>query len=110
MNQCILFALARESWPFLRRFPSRQRLAISSFPVWVCDPPDGCLHVVETGIGRQRCLKALAELWVSGLLNGKRIIGAGFAGALAEGWHVGDVLLPREVIDEQGHCWPTSQE
>lgn len=105
MDWCILFALARESRPFLRRFPERQRIAVGKLRAWKCR--EG-LHVVETGIGRERSAHALRELLTSGFLNGCGVVSAGFAGALAEGWRAGDVVLADEVCDEQGRSWPAA--
>lgn len=107
MNVCLLFALARESRPFLRQAPAVQPLAGAPFRAWTCNSSDRTLCIAETGVGGERCLQALRWLLEHGMTPRTTVIGAGFAGALTEGWRVGDVLLAHEVIDEQGRCWQT---
>src|SRR5205809_87235 len=101
MHPCVLFALRRESAPFLRRFGVRRRLRPAPLPAWLCGPPSSQQLVVETGAGPERCLSALRWLTASPLRS-QLVISAGFAGALVDDWHVGDVLLADEVTDEAG--------
>jgi adenosylhomocysteine nucleosidase len=104
MSRCILFALHREAAPFLRRVPSLVRLRSAPCRAWQGD----ALVILETGVGEERCLAALRWLLDSHLPRPQEVISAGFAGALAEGWRVGDVLLADEIIDLQGQRWNTA--
>jgi adenosylhomocysteine nucleosidase len=101
VDTCTLFALQRESAPFLRRFTVRRRLRPAPLPAWLCGPPASPQLVVETGAGPERCLAALRWLTTSPL-RPRLVIWAGFAGALVDDWRVGDVLFADEVTDSRG--------
>src|SRR5262249_39815846 len=100
---CLLFALRRESAPFLRRFLKR-RIRNAPTPAWELDN----LLVVETGMGVERSLAAMR--WIVEHHAPEVVISAGFAGALEDGWRVGDVLVAREVIDTQARTWAASPD
>jgi adenosylhomocysteine nucleosidase len=107
MYPCILFALRRESAPFLRRFPSRRLVQGAPCPAWLCGESPSRVLVLETGVGASACLEAVhwlteTHLPEQELLQPDCVLCAGFAGALLEGWHVGDVLFAEEVTDPQG--------
>jgi uridine phosphorylase len=111
---CIIFPLRREALPFRRRL--RPNLPVSGVPCHarLCGPPSGVVLVVETGIGRWPTEAALNWLLGGPLLIGDAhyrpqfVISAGFCGALADGYHVGDVLLATEVSDISGRVWKTT--
>ena len=111
MYPCILFALNREAQPFYRRFRTRRRLAGAPCPAWLCGDSLGRVVVLESGVGAERCEAALHWLTDShlpdeGFLQPLLLCAAGFAGALQEDWHVGDILLASEVVGEDGGSWP----
>lgn len=111
MYPCLLFALNREAQPFYRHYRTRRRLVGAPCPAWLCGDPLGRVLVLETGVGAARCetaLRWLTETYLpgEGLLPPPLLIAAGFAGALQNNWHVGDVLLASEVVDLSGRCWP----
>src|SRR5947208_2118695 len=83
---CILFAMRRESAPFRRAFPHTLTL--------------------ETGIGQANVAGALDGLLAR--FQPKLLLFAGFAGALTDALHVGDVLFVDEVLDMHGQLWPTT--
>ncbi len=108
-HPCILFALRRESGPFRREFPPRQ--AFSGAPCWAqfCGP----VLIVETGVGQTNVAHAVDWLLAKPKFDGvpfepKLLIFAGFAGALTEALHVGDIVLADEVVDTHGNCWRTT--
>jgi len=74
----------------------------------MCNPPEQRICIAETGVGQEHCQQALSWLKEHGMSRETQVIGAGFAGALAPGWSVGDIILAREVIDEQSRRWPTT--
>ena len=101
MNTCLLFALRRESAPFLRLLPRRTPVSPAPCPAW----QHQSLLILETGVGQKRCLTALRWLCESGLPHPQEVISAGFAGALEDGRQIGDVLVAAEIIDGQGRRW-----
>jgi adenosylhomocysteine nucleosidase len=111
-DPCILFALGRESSGFRREFRPQQRFPGAPCPAWFCGPPWLTVLVLETGVGAARTRTALEWVLDRPLLGNvpyqpKVVLSAGFAGALQEGYKVGDVLLATEVADEAGNVWPT---
>ncbi len=110
MYPCTLFALHREARPFLSRFSRRERLVSAPCPAWLCGESLGRVIVLETGVGPRRRARAfdwLLDCWLSerGLLQPLCVLSAGFAGALADGWKVGDVLVASEVVGTRGEAW-----
>src|SRR4051794_19545417 len=112
-DPCVLFALARESAPFLREFPPNQRFAGAPCRARFCGPAWLSVLVVETGMGAERVTAALEWLLSRPKLGDvpyrpKVVIAAGFAGALQETFVVGDVLLATDVVDADGNAWPAT--
>ena len=112
-DPCILFALRRESGPFRRAFPPRQ--AFPGAPCWAhfCGPVRSQVLIVETGVGQANVARALDWLLSKPMFDGlpyepKRLAFAGFAGALSDALHIGDIVLADEVIDEHGQSWRTT--
>jgi nucleoside phosphorylase len=110
MYRCILFALHREAQPFLARLAIRRQVPGAPCPAWLCETSLPHILVLETGVGSARCLEALrwlthTHLPGQGLPHPKFVLYAGFAGGLAEGWKVGDVLLAEYVVDQHGGVW-----
>jgi adenosylhomocysteine nucleosidase len=112
-DPCILFALRRESAPFCRQF--RPRHAFPGSPCWAhfCGPASRSILVVETGVGQANVARVLDWLLARPKFDGvpyepRLIVFAGFAGALADGLHVGDIVLAEEVVDERGQSWRTT--
>ena len=114
-DPCILFALRRESAVFQREFRPHQTFPGS--PCWArfCGPAWLSVLVVETGVGETAVGRALDWLLAKPKLDNvpyepKLIVCAGFAGALSDALHVGDIVLAEEVVDEQGQSqrptWP----
>jgi adenosylhomocysteine nucleosidase len=112
-DPCILFALRRESAPFRREFRPRQ--AFPGSPCWArfCGPAWRSVLVVETGVGQAKVARVLDWLLTKPSFDGvpyepRLIVFAGFAGALTDGLHVGDVVLADEVVEAHGHSWRTT--
>src|SRR6267154_602960 len=88
-----LFALRRESAPFVRRL----RL-LHHFPDAPCPAvlyADSIL-VLETGVGPARA--QVAARWLLDNHRPTLVIAAGFAGALTPRLRVGDVMVASEVV------------
>jgi adenosylhomocysteine nucleosidase len=112
-DPCVLFALGRESAPFLREFRPHQKLP--GAPCWArfCGPSWLTVLVLRMGIGPGAAERALAWLMKSAQLDDvpvrpKLVLMAGFAGALRQGLRAGDVVLATEVVDAEGQRWATS--
>src|SRR5262249_16665549 len=60
------------------------------------------LLIVRTGVGRRQTMTALDALELRG--GAEAALSAGFAGALAPGLGVGDVIAATDVIDEKMAC------
>ena len=103
---CILFALARESRPFLGYFPSKQRIRGGPVPAWQSDDTRDAALIVESGIGPDRAASALC--WLLRGFVPSAIVSAGFAGALSCDLGVGDILLADSVVDRERNVWPAS--
>ncbi len=109
-DPCILFALRRERGPFCREFRPHQ--AFAGAPCWAhfCGPAWLTVLVLETGVGESSVAHVLDWLLAKPKLAGvpyepKLIVFAGFAGALTEQLHVGDILLADAIANEQGQSW-----
>ncbi len=112
-DPCILFALRRERAPFCRAYRPRRRFPDA--PCWArfCRQDSRHCLVVETGVGQANVGRTLDWLLASPIIDGaayrpRFILFAGFAGALTDGRHVGDVLRADEICDLHGHAWPTT--
>jgi adenosylhomocysteine nucleosidase len=114
-DPCLLFALRREAGPFLREFRPTQRFSGAPCSARFCGPAWLSVLVVETGIGPQAAHAALEWLLRPAVFGNlpcrpKVVLAAGFAGALQEGYRVGDIILATEVVDQAGTCrrttWP----
>lgn len=114
-DPCVLFALRRESAPFLRLFPVQQRFPEAPCRARFCGPAWLSVLVVETGVGRGAAERALEWLAAAPRLDGvpyrpRLVIGAGFCGGLDPELKVGDVVLAEEVLAGTGTVhfptWP----
>lgn len=99
----VLFALARERAPFLRRFASAAPIADLPCPAWIVRGSDGACIVAECGIGGERVRRALEA--IAGRTVPPWLLFAGFGGALDETLKVGDVVTARAILDEKGGAW-----
>jgi adenosylhomocysteine nucleosidase len=109
-DPCVLFALRRESAPFLRLFPVQQRFGGAPCRARFCGPSWLTVLVVETGVGTDAASRALDWVLGSPRLDNvpyrpKVVLSAGFCGALKPGYGVGDVVVADEVVVE-GKSWP----
>jgi len=109
-DPCVLFALRRESAPFLRLFPVQQRFPGAPCRARFCGPSWLTVLVLETGVGADYAGRALDWLFGSPLLDNvpyrpKLVLSAGFCGALKPGYRVGDVVVAEEVV-AAGKTWP----
>lgn len=91
---CIVFALNRESGPFLKAFPGRKRLTPAPCPVWEAKPS---LLVVVAGVGSSRWKKALQWLRSQGFPL-RSLLSAGFAGGLSPDLGPGDVVQANQIL------------
>ena len=112
-DPCILFALRRESRPFLQEFRPQQRFP--GAPCWArfCGPAWLTVLALETGVGRQRIEQTMSWLLGRPVLGNvpygpRLVLAAGFAGALRQEHKVGDVILATEVVGPDGKCWPAT--
>jgi adenosylhomocysteine nucleosidase len=112
-DPCILFALRRESKPFLKEFRPHQRFP--GAPCWArfCGPAWLTVLVLETGVGAARTAAVLEWLLSYPVLGNipyrpKVVLSAGFSGALPEERRVGDVILATEVSNQEGKRWSTT--
>jgi nucleoside phosphorylase len=112
-DPCIVFALAREARPFLREF--RPHTKVADAPCWAsfCGPSWLSVLVLQIGIGPERADKAMSWLMQPAKLDSvslqpKVILSVGFAGATTDEYHVGDIVLADEVVNEAGEVWPTT--
>jgi adenosylhomocysteine nucleosidase len=112
-DPCLLFALRRESAPFLREFRPQERFP--GAPIWArfCGPAWLTVLVVETGIGADRTTQALDWVLSKPLLGNlpyrpQLVLSAGFSGALQDRYQIGDIVLATDVIDEAGTIWPAT--
>src|SRR5690242_2970261 len=110
---CVIFALRRESAPFLQEFRPQQRFPGCPCWAWFCGPEWLSVLVLETGVGTARAEQAMQWLGSTPKLGDvpcrpKVVLSAGFAGGLAEELRVGDIVLATEVIDPDGTAWPTT--
>ncbi len=112
-DPCLLFALSREAQSLRRQFPAQERFPEAPCRAQFCGPAWLSVLVVEMGIGRQRAEKALTWLLSRPSMGNvpycpKVVIAAGFSGALRAELQIGDIILATEVVDADGHCWPTT--
>jgi adenosylhomocysteine nucleosidase len=109
-DPCILFAMRRESRPFLDEFRPQQRFPGAPCRARFCGPAWLTVLVLETGIGRAAAKSAVDWVLSKPLLGNvpyepRLVMAAGFAGALQEDRRVGDVVLATELADERGKSW-----
>jgi adenosylhomocysteine nucleosidase len=109
-DPCVIFALRRESAPFIRLFPVQQRFPGAPCRARFCGPSWLTVLVLETGVGSACTGRALDWLLSAPLLDNvpyrpKLVVSAGFCGALKSGYRAGDVILADEVIAEDTK-WP----
>jgi adenosylhomocysteine nucleosidase len=109
-DPCIVFALGRESRPFIREFSKYWRFP--GAPCFASFFSRGLLNVlvVETGIGLARTESALR--WLLGFpqldnvpYRPRFVLSAGFCGALQPVTKVGDIIVADEVVDTTGKNW-----
>lgn len=111
----VLFALRRESAPFVARLGERTILKGGPCAAWTGAGPSGQLLILETGVGAERTRRALdwlarteaSQMASTSVGTAPRVIAAGFCGALAPSLRVGDVIDATEVIDEEGRRFLT---
>lgn len=112
-DPCVLFALPREARGFLRDFRAQQHFPGAPCQARFRGPEWLTVLVLQTGIGARAMLPALEWLLARPILGKvpyrpKVVISAGFAGALRDEFHVGDVILATEIVDSEGTRWPTT--
>src|SRR5689334_9371832 len=100
-DPCVLFALRRESAPFVRLFPVQQRFPGAPCRARFCGPSWLTALVLETGVGADAARRALDWVLASPRLDNvpyrpKVVLSAGFCGALKPEYRVGDVIVADE--------------
>ena len=119
----LLFAMRRETLGLRRRCKFSRQISAAPFPAWFCGWPDRQVLAIEAGVGAAATRQAVE--WVlsrptlpSFFPRGGQVenltyepsvlLYAGFAGALVDDLHVGDVVMATEVRDLAGNEWPTT--
>jgi nucleoside phosphorylase len=110
---CVMFALARESGPFVRSFRSRKRIENSPFRVWLCHRQEFAVVIAVSGVGREQTDAAVSWLLTNPQLDNHTyepsgFVSAGFAGGLRDGITVATVIAANEIVDADGNRRPTS--
>ena len=101
---CVVVALGREAMYFRRWLTRPRAVPAAPCPVWTATGPAGDILLVRSGMGGEAARRALA--WVLPRLAPARVLSAGFCGALADELPVGAVVLPDEVVTEDGRDVP----
>jgi adenosylhomocysteine nucleosidase len=114
-DPCLVFALRRESMFFRRSHAYQQAAPGAPCRAQFRGLSSQTILMLETGLGARAMEAALAWCLNSprcgqATYRPRRVLLAGFSGALRPGQRVGDVILASEVIDESGHCWPVTWE
>jgi adenosylhomocysteine nucleosidase len=99
----ILFALRRESAPFLRRRQTLTNPASAPCPTDLLAAGTDRALVVEMGIGFDRARAAIR--WVLDHFEPRLVIIAGFSGALDPALKIGEVVVASEVIEPDDQKW-----
>src|SRR5262245_35125530 len=95
---CVLFALERERVYLHHSFRIEQQITVAPCPAFLCSCDQRRIVVVETGIGAAAAVRAVNWLLsrpalADAVSEPELLLFAGFAGALRESLHVGDVVL-----------------
>jgi adenosylhomocysteine nucleosidase len=98
-----LFALARESAPFVRRMRLLRTFADAPCPARLFATRRDPMLVLEIGVGARRA--AAAARWVLEECTPRLVVACGFAGALVPTFAVGDVLVASEVVEPDEQRW-----
>lgn len=111
-DPCIVFALRWEARPVLRACKSVRRFRSAPFPLFRCHISASTFLLAEIGVGSQ-CAPQLEWLLREPVLENapyrpRFVLSAGYSGGLNEQFHLGDIVLATEVVDQDGHQWPTS--
>jgi adenosylhomocysteine nucleosidase len=101
-----MFPLRRESMFFRRNCRPHFRLRQAPCLALLCGGFPHQLLLLETGVGRI-AVEAALDWTVAVFPRLRFVLLAGFAGALAGGLRVGDLVVADSVVDEAGQFWPT---
>ena len=91
----VTFALPAESAGFLRRLHNKSHTNKNDVRIIQGQLDDCKIKVLHTGVGETICRQRMATFLQEQQFN--YLISAGFAGALNDGLHVGDLLLAENV-------------
>ena len=89
----VTFALPAESSAFLRRVNSKSWSRHQGIKVIYGKIDDCAVEVLHTGVGEKTCRQRMGKFLLDRQFN--CLISAGFAGALTDQLHVGDLLLAK---------------
>ena len=87
----VTFALSAESSGFLRRLHKKSKTNRNGITVICGEVDGGAIEVFHTGVGEKTCRERMAKFLQDRQFD--CLISAGFAGALNDRLHVGDLLL-----------------
>lgn len=119
----LLFAMRRESLGLRRRFKFFEQISAAPFPACFFGLPDKTVLAIEAGVGADATRRAVEWVLARPKLSflsprGGQVenltyepgllLYAGFAGALVDDVHVGDVVWATEIRDLADNRWPTS--
>jgi adenosylhomocysteine nucleosidase len=98
----ITFALSAESSGFLRRLRRKSRIDQNSVRIIRGEIDGLTIEVLDTGVGRTICRERIAAFLQDRQF--KYLISAGFAGALNDRLHVGDLVLAENfsTVEQRG--------
>ena len=108
----VLFAVEREARAFGRLFAVQLPVIEPGYQFLLhqyedSKKPERQILVGVTGVGKSAARSCIEAILAAGA-KPRRVVVAGFAGALREGLPLAEVIVASEVVDEHGGRWQTS--
>ncbi len=108
----VLFAVEREAKAFTRLFPIQLPVAAPGYRLVLdkleySQSPERHILIGLTGVGKSAARACIEAILATGA-RPRRVVVAGFAGALRHGLPLAEVTIASEVVDEYGGRWETS--
>lgn len=102
----MLFALERESGPFLKSRKSIHRFADAPCRAELFETSRGSVLVLVTGIGFDHAQSAIN--WLLSEATPRLVVASGFAGALDPELKQGEIVVATEVVESEDQHWRTA--